>query len=686
MKNYVKRKRSVHVHRFMILLLLLSLFTSGFTGIVAAEELEEVVHDDQSGAVQNRIDPIEYEDSILSKKATYTGNPGEYFIDLYVEGKSSGTTETTDFVLVYDNSNSMDENDRDTISQEATSDFVSALLSPENNENGNIRMALVTFGTDVFDGRENRAYQGTQTDNLSQKQLTTNTEEIIDKLPGDVPSERGQGNNGGTFTQAALVEAEQILAGSDADNKHIITITDGVPTLSYNSNGEVVGNGTSFHYSDDGVDRTHGADTIAEAEGIRSNGITMSSIGIEITGSGQASLEEAEEVMEGIASSPDQYYGVDNVSNLSQVLSQISSSFTKSIVDGTVTDPMGDLFNIKKKDNGFQRATSQALTDGDYYLSASENSLLDGGNATLNEDTITLEHLNLGADEWINLRYKVQLDTENENFIPETYYPTNGTTTLQTTTDSEANRNFPIPQAYGTSADISGMKTWEDYNQIDSRPEEIEVELWKTVNEEDVLLEEKVVTAEDNWKFTFENYPKYDNNGNTINYFVKESSLDHYVPSYSDGSYDITNTLIDQPGIELNKSSDLEYFTKAGQVITYTFEVKNTGNVPLSNIKVTDDMLGNEVVLGSTSLLPNEVTTATATYEITEQDFGQGEITNVAVVEGETPKGDTITDEGTDSLLRTALVTVKYVDEAGNELAASEELTGNIGDRYETSP
>ena len=42
--------------------------------------------------------------------------------------------------------------------------------------------------------------------------------------------------SGGTFTQAGLRQAEILLAGSNADNKVIVLLSDGVPTYSYSIN------------------------------------------------------------------------------------------------------------------------------------------------------------------------------------------------------------------------------------------------------------------------------------------------------------------------------------------------------------------------------------------------------------------------------------------------------------------
>src|SRR5699024_6872580 len=44
-------------------------------------------------------------------------------------------------------------------------------------------------------------------------------------------------------------------------------------------------------------------------------------------------------------------------------------------------------------------------------------------------------------------------------------------------------------------------------------------------------------------------------------------------------------------GIELEKTSDKQYVTEAGQEIEYTFEVTNTGEVTLKDVVVDDPML-----------------------------------------------------------------------------------------------
>ena len=73
----------------------------------------------------------------------------------------------------------------------------------------------------------------------------------------------------------------------------------------------------------------------------------------------------------------------------------------------------------------------------------------------------------------------------------------------------------------------------------------------------------------------------------------------------------------------------------AGDQITYTFTVTNTGNVPLTDVTVTDDLItvtGNPLA----SLEPgaSDATTFTGTYTLTQADIDAGTFTNTATVTG----------------------------------------------------
>ncbi|PHS61709.1 MAG: hypothetical protein COB12_11680, partial [Flavobacterium sp.] len=81
-----------------------------------------------------------------------------------------------------------------------------------------------------------------------------------------------------------------------------------------------------------------------------------------------------------------------------------------------------------------------------------------------------------------------------------------------------------------------------------------------------------------------------------------------------------------------------------GEMLLYTFTVKNTGNTVLTNIVITDPLVtvnGNPITLQPSE---EDATTFTAVYTITEDDVNNGVVTNQATVEGTTPLGDFVTD------------------------------------------
>lgn len=72
------------------------------------------------------------------------------------------------------------------------------------------------------------------------------------------------------------------------------------------------------------------------------------------------------------------------------------------------------------------------------------------------------------------------------------------------------------------------------------------------------------------------------------------------------------------------------------------FTVINTGNVELTDVKVSDPMLndlGIEIILEKTTLQPGESTTGTAEYTITASDVIAGKVYNAASTTG-TPTDD----------------------------------------------
>jgi len=106
---------------------------------------------------------------------------------------------------------------------------------------------------------------------------------------------------------------------------------------------------------------------------------------------------------------------------------------------------------------------------------------------------------------------------------------------------------------------------------------------------------------------------------------------------------DDTDTPAEQnPALEIEKSASPESVSIAGETVTYTFKVTNTGNVTMSDIVVNDPMLADAGIsipaIGT--LAPNGTVTVTATYAVTQADLDAGSIHNVATASGEQPNCD----------------------------------------------
>ena len=548
------------------------------------------------GLIRNyKNQPIDYEEAIVSKKASRGDKDGEFYIDLRVEGKTSEEELTKDIVVVLDNSNSMRENNRVTIAKNTLTTFVKNVL---RDGNGKVRVALVTYGSDVFDGRfvDEFYYKGEMLDR-SYKTFTTNPQDIINKIPSKVPEEYNYTNPynfyyssiGATFTQAALKEAADILSTSTAKQKIIVHLTDGVPTVSnkissidqsgkanfdysiaakkgsghtfFLKDGYRANNGYYYNYQDRHRPydvnnaqtgrqlhvENHGVATYYEAKEILKK-YSVYTVGIELTDTsyddrnrgygtyypeGTIPRNDILTLMRSISTSPRHYYDSASINQLSDILAQIEKDIRKTVVNGSVSDPMGDMVDLNLNAN----------LDGNkfYKLTASSPSLLNGVEVRYDNTTrkISMTGLTLGKDEWVNLRYKVNLRTEDPQYKGDFLYPTNGPTTLTpNNSNPDTKRDFPVPSVKAHSIDVNVQKLWKYKNGKDlpdSMKKEIKVKLIRTSTNTNVAaadrekkIAEKTLNKAGDWKATFEKLIPFDNLGYHFEYTVKEVALEGF--------------------------------------------------------------------------------------------------------------------------------------------------------------
>ena len=488
-------------------------------------------------SVYGKNQPLEYNEGFLTKKAYTTDEDNVFDINLKIQGKKNQSLKK-DVVFLLDNSNSMTTNNRAIKIKEQIKNVMDKL-----NTN-NTRYALVTYASTILDGRyyhlidrsigdnQYTVYKG-YTSNQCYLNFTSNIQEIYNKIPATVPNQRNKGYVGGTFTQEGLLKAIELLKNSDADEKIIIHLTDGLPTFSfllkefggnekaifdyntqYNGIG-VRGFGTSYFFNTktqkpyiysreevySALNRSknkyesiwnNGFPTTLEAENIKNDNpdINIYTIGVELkkevykwdyyrqyyNAEGTVELPEIRKFLESISSSPAEAFVNENVDDIDEIINKIIDKIKNSINDGTVIDPMGDMVYIVK--NG-------EFNNEDYKLTASNNKLLEGVKVGYNEKNrqIVLTGLNLGENEWVELNYKVRLNTSNPDFNGDFWYQANKRTVLNPN-NKEPNifRDFVIPSVSGKRPSIE-VKLKKISSETSKPLANSEFELYNSINE-----------------------------------------------------------------------------------------------------------------------------------------------------------------------------------------------------------
>ncbi|ACZ20874.1 conserved repeat protein [Sanguibacter keddieii DSM 10542] len=147
------------------------------------------------------------------------------------------------------------------------------------------------------------------------------------------------------------------------------------------------------------------------------------------------------------------------------------------------------------------------------------------------------------------------------------------------------------------------------------------------------------------------------------------------------------------PAVDLVKTAALADGATgvAGETVTYSFTVTNTGDVTLRGVRVTDRLPGlSEVVFGAWpgadgELAPGASVDASATYVLTQEDVDRGSVTNVAVATGTPQVGPPVSDDDTAtvptdpragiSLVKTAALAPGAAGAVGDTVTFTFEVT-----------
>jgi len=93
--------------------------------------------------------------------------------------------------------------------------------------------------------------------------------------------------------------------------------------------------------------------------------------------------------------------------------------------------------------------------------------------------------------------------------------------------------------------------------------------------------------------------------------------------------------LIQNPSLEVIKTANNENYSSVGDILNYTISVRNTGNITLYQITVSDELTGLSTIIQS--LAPGGTQEFTENYTIVQSDRENGSVTNIAKADGFTP-------------------------------------------------
>ena len=123
-----------------------------------------------------------------------------------------------------------------------------------------------------------------------------------------------------------------------------------------------------------------------------------------------------------------------------------------------------------------------------------------------------------------------------------------------------------------------------------------------------------------------------------------------------------------QPAMTLDKAIiGGDPYSTVGDLVQYTYQIVNTGNVTISNLQVTDDRIAT-VSCPVTTLVPGAQTLCVGSYIVSQADIDAGSVTNIAEATG-TPSGGILippTDTETAISIQTPLMSIDKTITTGN--------------------
>ncbi|MGX7257837.1 hypothetical protein RV04_GL000363 [Enterococcus hermanniensis] len=489
----------------------------------------------------------------LRKYAQQTDQADEFKMKLNVRGNTSYKSGV-DIVFLLDNSDSMSveeynvPNTRKKDAEQALESLLTGLTKIVDSAKGDIRI-----GGHIYSDYDINAW-GNKPGQISTFPLSNDPSNW-----GKMLTEYKRADAmGATFTQRGLIEAKDIFDASTEKEKRyklLFVLTDGAPNLSWPTNdtgifnenmyvdklyfehfnsgpkgnyrrGDVLGTSgfkTTIVPPYHGLINSHITTTNSAAMDVKNAGIEIHTIALRLMVNVNE-LNKQPELLRGLykmsskkinsTNGPDtdtaadyHFYNVEKEDDLSAYFNNWYETITRTIDQGILSDPLGDMVDLIDTPTWKQvDTTGQKIKKEDEpKISVSK----DGRN-------ITVAPINLANSQEIEITYTVKLKTTDSSFVFNQWYPTNNLTTLQPMPERTTDQlEFGSPSVKYQQAPwtIPVAKIWSDtYKEIpdywDLRPEKITVTLQEWVEGSWKPIEEKEICEKENWQTTFKLLPE----------------------------------------------------------------------------------------------------------------------------------------------------------------------------------
>lgn len=545
-----RKRRRTFLARFMVLFMIINLLSGVNSSVVKADESPAKSYKNYS-PVEGTADN---EGISISKEVLAENADGTFDVKLTVTGaeKITKKNKKTDIVLVVDTSGSMREpkagnyytDKRINNAKEAATSFVNAMIKESGK--GDIKIGLVSFAS----GAEKKSNLTNNKDSLNRAIQTLTA-------------------NGGTYTQAGLNLANEILRGGDAEEKIIVLISDGKPTFADGTHpnfGERGNNGYSRIYSNipvkgyeiwhgetsgrdgkwigkgyyngskygnyivklvtgkfgDGTESHHGQGakswpynlmgeyfrkaTISAANVIKNDKVKIYSVGIGL----EDSVEDGIEVKNGKKLGRDVLKGIAN-----------SGSYLDA---GAQAEELNKILESLAVDIHHNIVVNGTITDpmskyveyvaGSAKVTSKENTDIEVPSEG-NNNTLKVSNINLDKGEKLEVTYKVKL---KDNWKDGEFHPANGETTLMPAPNGTSMKfNVPEVKADAAKTLVTIKKQWVG----DKVPASVNAVKFNIKANGTALDRQIEVKKDDNWTKVIDDLPKY-KAGSEIKYTVEE--------------------------------------------------------------------------------------------------------------------------------------------------------------------